>query len=101
MYEIISKRKSKQPLNYPSAGSTFKRPGGGYYAAALIESAGLKGTSVGGAMVSTKHSGFIVNIGNATAQDVIDLIYLIKEKIYKDFKVVMECEVKTLGNIKI
>ncbi len=101
MYEIISKRKSKQPLNYPSAGSTFKRPGGGYYAAALIESAGLKGTSVGGAMVSKKHSGFIVNTGNATAQDVIDLIYLIKEKIYKDFKVVMECEVKTLGNIKI
>lgn len=101
MYEIISKRKSKQPLNYPSAGSTFKRPGGGYYAAALIESAGLKGTSVGGAMVSTKHSGFIVNTGNATAKDVINLIYLIKDKIYKDFKVIMECEVKTLGNIKI
>ena len=101
MYEIILKRKSKQPLNYPSAGSVFKRPGGGYYAAALIESSNLKGVRVGGAMVSDKHSGFIVNTGNATANDVINLINLIKEKVYKESGVRLECEVKTLGDIKI
>ena len=101
MYEIILKRKSKQPLNYPSAGSVFKRPGGGYYAAALIESSNLKGVSVGGAMVSDKHAGFIVNTGEATASDVVNLINLIKEKVYKESGISLECEVKTLGDIKI
>ena len=101
MYEIISKRKSKQPLEFPSAGSTFKRPGGGFYAAALIESAGLKGTSVGGAAVSSKHSGFIVNKGGATANDVAELVKIVKEKVYEQNKINLECEIKTLGDIKI
>ncbi len=101
MHQTILKRKSKQPLQFPSAGSVFKRPGGGYFAGALIESAGLKGAKIGGAMVSTKHSGFIVNTGNATAQDVSKLIKLIKEKVYLESGIILECEVKTLGNIKI
>lgn len=101
MYEIISKRKSKQPLEFPSAGSTFKRPGGGFYAAALIESAGLKGASVGGAAVSNKHSGFIINKGNATAKDVAELVKTVKEKVYEQSKINLECEIKTLGEIKI
>lgn len=101
MRQIVLKRKSKQPLEYPSAGSIFKRPGGGYYAGALIESCNLKGVSIGGAMVSTKHSGFIVNTGNATAENVMDLIKLIKEKVYNKTGIILECEVKTLGNISI
>lgn len=101
MYETILKRKSKQPLEYPSAGSVFKRPGNGYYAGALIEDAGLKGTSIGGAMVSTKHSGFIVNTGNATAKDISNLIRLVKEKVYDKSGILLECEVKTLGDIEI
>lgn len=101
MYETILKRKTKQPLEYPSAGSTFKRPGNGYYASALIQEAGLKGVSIGGAMVSPKHSGFIVNTGNATAKDVLDLINLVKEKVYVNSGILLECEVETLGNIEI
>lgn len=101
MYEIISKRKSKQPLEFPSAGSTFKRPGYGFYAAALIESTGLKGTCVGGAEVSVKHSGFIINKGNATAKDIAELVKIVKEKVYEQNKINLECEIKTLGNIKI
>lgn len=101
MYETILKRKTKQPLEYPSAGSVFKRPGNGYYAGALIQDAGLKGISIGGAMVSSKHSGFIVNTGNATAKDVSDLIKLVKEKVYTNSGILLECEVKTLGNIEI
>ncbi len=101
MYEIISKRKSKQPLNFPSAGSTFKRPGNGYYAGSLIEQFGFKGTSVGGAMVSPKHAGFIVNTGNTTCRDVVSLINKIKDKIFQETGITLECEVKTLGNIKI
>lgn len=100
MYEIIDRRKSKQPLNYPSAGSIFKRPVG-YYAGALIQQAGLKGFTVGGAMVSEKHSGFIVNKGGATAKDVCELIKIIKEKVYETSGVKLECEVKTLGDLKI
>ncbi len=100
MYEIINRRKSKQPLNYPSAGSIFKRPEG-YYAGALIQEAGLKGFSVGGAMVSEKHSGFIVNKGGATARDVCDLIKTIKQRVHEKSGVTLECEVKTLGNLKI
>lgn len=101
MYENIIKRKVKQPLDYPNAGSIFKRPGNGYYAGTLIEQSGLKGTSVGGAMVSPKHAGFIINKGNATAKDVADLIGIIKEKVYKYSGIHLECEVKTLGNIKL
>lgn len=101
MHEIILKRKSKQPLNYPSAGSVFKRPSGGFFAGALIQEAGLKGTRVGDAMVSEKHSGFIVNAGNATCEDVQNLISLIKEKVYLKSGILLECEVKTLGDVKI
>lgn len=100
MKDIISRRKEKQPLEYPSAGSVFKRPEN-HYAAALIESCGLKGTSVGGAMVSTKHSGFIINHNKALAQDVCELIKIIKNKIYKQHKILLECEIKTLGDINI
>lgn len=101
MYENIHKRKTKQPLEYPNAGSIFKRPGNGYYAGTLIEQSGLKGTSVGGAMVSPKHAGFIINKGNAAAKDVVDLVKLIKEKVYNDSGIRLECEIKTLGNIKL
>lgn len=100
MYENISKRKSKQPLEYPNAGSIFKRPEG-HFAGALIDGCDLKGTSFGGAMVSTKHSGFIINTGNAKAKDVVRLIKFIQEKVYNKFGVNLECEVKTLGNIKV
>lgn len=96
MEEFTSKRISKQPLNYPSAGSTFKRPEG-YYAAALIEEAGLKGLIHRGAMVSDKHSGFIINHDNASYQDVIELIRLVQKEVF-DFKgVKLEREVKIIG----
>ena len=101
MYENIHKRKSKQPLNQPNAGSIFKRPGNGYYAGTLIESCGLKGFSIGGAMVSPKHAGFIVNTGNASAEDVARLISHIKKTVYDNSGINLECEIKTLGNIKI
>ncbi len=101
MHENILKRKAKQPLEYPNAGSIFKRPGNGYYAGTLVQQSGLKGASVGGAMVSPKHSGFIVNKGNATAKDVLNLINMIKEKVYKNSGILLECEIKTLGNIKL
>lgn len=100
MEDIISRRKSKQPLEYPSAGSTFKRPVNNY-AAALIESCNLKGVSIGDAMVSPKHSGFIINTGNATAQNICDLINLVKNRVFEQTGVLLECEVKTLGDIKI
>ncbi|MBR2735138.1 MAG: UDP-N-acetylmuramate dehydrogenase, partial [Clostridia bacterium] len=100
MFENIKKRKSKQPLEYPNAGSTFKRPVG-YYAGALIQDAGLKGVSIGGAMVSPKHAGFIINTGNATASDIAKLIRLIKQKVKNNSGVQLECEIKTLGDIQI
>lgn len=100
MYENISKRKSKQPLEYPNAGSIFKRPEG-YFAGTLIQECDLKGVSFGGAMVSPKHSGFIINTGNATAADVMRLVKFIQEKVYNKFGVNLECEIKTLGNIKV
>lgn len=93
MADLISRRKEKQPLEFPSAGSTFKRPVGGY-AAALIDQAGLKGTSVGDAQVSTKHTGFVINKGNATAKDVLDLIEIIKKKVYEFSGITLECEVR-------
>ena len=93
MDELIEKRKDKQPLEFPSAGSTFKRPIGGY-AAALIEEAGLKGLSVGDAEVSTKHSGFVINKGAATCKDTPELIKQIKEKVYEHSGIMLECEVR-------
>ena len=93
MDELIEKRKDKQPLEFPSAGSTFKRPIGGY-AAALIEEAGLKGLSVGDAEVSTKHSGFVINKGAATCKDTLELIKQIKEKVYEHSGIMLECEVR-------
>lgn len=96
MGELNRKRKEKQPLEYPSCGSTFKRPEG-YFAAALIQDANLKGYSIGGAQVSEKHSGFIINTGNATADDVIRLVCHIKEVVCKKFGVELECEMKMLG----
>ncbi len=95
MNDFIFRRKSKQPLEYPSAGSIFKRPHGNF-AGALIEQCGLKGKSIGGAMVSLKHAGFIVNTGNATCRDVIYLIEFIKENVYKKTGVLLECEIKKL-----
>lgn len=90
------KRTSKQPLNLPSAGSVFKRPDG-YFAGALIEEAGLKGYSIGGAQVSEKHAGFIVNNKNASAQNVIDLINHIQKKVKDLSGVELETEIKLIG----
>ena len=95
MGELMEKRREKQPLEYPSAGSTFKRPEG-YFAAALIDECGLKGTSVGGAQVSPKHAGFVVNTGSATCRDILDLMELVKERVYRERGVTLEAEVKYL-----
>ncbi len=95
MKDLISRRKAKQPLEYPSAGSTFKRPEG-YYAAALIDECGLKGASVGGAMVSEKHAGFIINTGNAKCSDVLSLIEKVKREVLEQKGVSLECEVKII-----
>lgn len=97
MKELMAKRKEKQPLEYPSAGSTFKRPEG-YFAGKLIQDAGLKGYRVGGAMVSEKHSGFVINYDNATATDIINLMKDVRKKVYEEFQVTLEPEVKFLGN---
>ena len=96
MNEYITRRKQKQPLEYPSAGSTFKRPEG-YFAGKLIQDAGLKGYQVGDAQVSEKHSGFVINRGNATASDVMQLISDVKDKVKEQFGVTMEPEVKRVG----
>ena len=95
MEEFNMRRKEKQPLEYPSAGSTFKRPEG-HFAGALIEQAGLKGTRIGGAEVSPKHAGFIVNYGGATCADVLNLIDLVRERVYKEFGVLLEPEIKII-----
>ncbi|MGI6193356.1 MAG: UDP-N-acetylmuramate dehydrogenase [Christensenellales bacterium] len=94
--DYLARRKKKQPLTMPSAGSVFKRPQG-HYAGALIEQAGLKGVSVGGAQVSTLHAGFIVNTGNATAKDVISLIELIQKRVYAQSGVMLCPEVRIIG----
>ena len=94
--DLTVKRTTKQPLNVPSAGSTFKRPEG-YYAGKLIEDSGLKGVRLKGAQVSDKHSGFVVNAGGATAQDIIELIEFIKKTVYDKFKVELNEEVKIVG----
>ena len=96
MDELLSKRKAKQPLEYPSAGSTFKRPEG-YFAGALIEENGLKGYSVGGAQVSEKHAGFVINRGGATAGDVMQLVNDVKEKVLASSGVELEPEIRFIG----
>ena len=92
----LRKRKEKQPLEFGSAGSTFKRPEG-YFAGALIEQSGLKGYTVGGAQVSEKHAGFVINKNGATATDVITLIRDVQNKVYEKFGVKLETEVKIIG----
>ncbi len=96
MDELAQKRRTKQPLDLPSAGSTFKRPEG-HFAAALIEQCGLKGVGIGGAQVSEKHSGFVVNRGGATADDVRRLMALIQDTVLRETGVALEPEVKFLG----
>ncbi|MCI8388466.1 MAG: UDP-N-acetylmuramate dehydrogenase [Clostridiales bacterium] len=93
MNDYMSRRRDKQPLDLPSAGSVFKR-GDGFITAQLIEAAGLKGRSVGGAEVSEKHAGFIVNRSGATSCDVLDLIDIVKETIFEKFGKTIECEVR-------
>lgn len=95
MSELMEKRRDKQPLEYPSAGSTFKRPEGDF-AARLIEVSGLKGYTCGSAQVSEKHSGFVINKGGATFDDVISVIDGVKEKVYENSGVMLECEVLIL-----
>jgi len=99
MNDILSLRAKKQPLNYPSCGSVFKRPPG-YYAGALIEEAGLKGERIGGAMISPKHAGFILNVDNAKAVDIYRLIRRIEDRIYDRFGVKLEREVKLIGEFE-
>ena len=94
--ELLAARREKQPLEYPSAGSTFKRPEG-YYAGALIEQAGLKGFAVGGAQVSEKHAGFVINRGGASADDIMRLCRAVQERVYENSGVRLEMEVRTLG----
>ncbi len=96
MEELKVARNTKQPVTMPSAGSVFKRPEG-YFAGKLIEDSGLKGYTIGGAQVSTLHAGFIVNVGDATAKDILDLIKHIQEVVMKDYGVVLETEVKMVG----
>lgn len=95
MDDLMERRKSKQPLEYPSAGSTFKRPEGNY-ASALIDQCGLKGLTVGGAQVSEKHCGFVINKNNATCRDVLNLIKQIQEKVFSQTGYHLDCEIKTL-----
>ena len=96
MDDILAMRAKKQPLDFPSCGSVFKRPPG-YYAGALIEEAGLKGERIGGAMISPKHAGFILNTDDARATDVLGLIRKIEEKVWQRFGVKLEREVKLIG----
>ena len=96
MEDLKNKRIEKQPLNFPSAGSTFKRPEG-YFAGKLIMDAGLRGYSVGGAQVSEKHCGFVVNKGGATASDVVKLMNDVRDKVMEEFGVELEPEVKMIG----
>ena len=96
MEDFQARRKEKQPLEYPSAGSTFKRPEG-YFAGKLIMDAGLSGLSVGGAQVSEKHCGFLINRGEATAADIRDLITQVQEEVERRFSVKLEPEVIFLG----
>ena len=96
MRDLNARRRDKQPLNFPSAGSVFKRPEG-HFAGALIEQAGLKGERVGDAQVSAKHAGFIVNVGNATASDVLALIQRVQDAVFAQSGVSLETEVRVIG----
>lgn len=96
MADLAQRRREKQPLEYPSAGSTFKRPEG-YFAAALIDQCGLKGLRIGGAQVSEKHAGFVVNVGNATAEDVLAVMERVKTEVKSQTGVTLEPEVEILG----
>ena len=96
MQELSAKRREKQPLEYPSAGSTFKRPEG-YFAGQLIDEAGLRGYQCGGAQISVKHAGFVINTGNATAEDVVNVITHAQEEVLKRNNIKLETEVKRLG----
>lgn len=96
MSELTAKRNAKQPVTYPSAGSFFKRPEG-YFAGKLIQDAGLKGLQIGGAQVSSLHSGFIINTGNATATDILRLKEVVQARVYEKFQVKLEPEVRIIG----
>lgn len=96
MKELAEQRREKQPLQFPSAGSTFKRPEG-YFAGKLIQDAGLKGKAIGGAQVSEKHAGFVINTGSATTQDILDLIVFCQQTVFEKFGVSLETEVKIVG----
>ena len=96
MKDLMARRHDKQPLEYPSAGSFFKRPAG-YFAAKLIQDAGLKGFTVGGAQVSEKHAGFVINRGGATAADLVQLCRQVQERVYARFGVHLEPEVRFVG----
>lgn len=101
MEDFAQRRREKQPLEYPSAGSTFKRPpavdGQSVYAAALIDQCGLKGLTVGGAQVSEKHAGFVVNRGGATCRDIVELMAQVRERVFQETGVTLEPEVRWLG----
>lgn len=99
MQEFIEWRKDKQPLEFPSAGSTFKR-GANFITAKLVDECGLKGYTIGGAQVSEKHAGFVINTGNATSQDIFELIKYIKKKVYEKFKVRIKEEIEIIGEFK-
>lgn len=96
MSDLNQRRESKQPLSYPSAGSTFKRPPG-YFAGTLIDQTGLKGLTYGGAQVSQKHAGFIINIGGATARDVQKLIHSVQNRVYAKHNVRLFPELRIIG----
>lgn len=98
MNDFMNRRKDKQPLEYPSAGSVFKRPEG-YFAGALIQEADLRGKQIGGAQVSEKHAGFIINKGNATCNDVLELVKYVQEKVKENSGVTLECEIKPVGKL--
>ena len=96
MEELMQRRRDKQPLEYPSAGSYFKRPPG-YFAGKLIQDCNLKGVSVGGAQVSEKHAGFFINTGNATTNQILELEELVRHKVRETFGIHLECEVEKLS----
>ena len=96
MKELTERRREKQPLEYPSAGSTFKRPEGDF-AGRLIDEAGLRGLRLGGAMVSEKHCGFIINYDHASARDIYELIEEVRKRVFEHSGVMLEPEVKMLG----
>ena len=95
MKELNARRRDKQPLEYPSAGSTFKRPEG-YFAGKLIEDAGLRGYRVGDAQVSEKHCGFVINRGEATCEEVLQCIRDVQEKVQEQFGVLLEPEIRII-----